>query len=99
MKVRTAPNKCILIGKIKRAQRESMSPPKFTLELEVLDARDVEGMPNFGKHHIGATIHATLLEDLSALTTGATIRCTAEYVGEPFAGSFRLSGLCETSQK
>jgi hypothetical protein len=97
MPVQAAPNKCIIIGKIKSVRRETISPPKFSLELKVLEAQDIEGMPNFGKHRIGSTVRATTPEDASVLHIGATIRCTAKYIGDPFGGVFRLSDLSETS--
>ena len=97
MAVSAAPNKCVLTGKVRSLQLESEKPLKSAIELEVLDAADVEGLANFGKRYIGSTVHATTSEDVSELIKGATIRCDAVYVGGPFKGVFRLSNLSESN--
>lgn len=98
VKVQAAPNKCILIGRIKRVQRQSVSPPKFTLELAVLDSEDVEGMPNFGKQRVGSIVSAFTPENASQLKTDTTIRCDAEYRGGPTGGMFRLTNITKSNQ-
>ncbi len=97
MMVSAAPNKCILTGIVRKLELKSEAPPQFTIELEVLNAANVEDMPNFGRRHIGSTVRATTSEDVSELTKGATILCDAEYVGGPFSGVFRLSNFRESS--
>lgn len=93
--VSAAPNKCILIGNLKSYQLEVKVPTRFTLELEVLDSKNVEDMPNFATRHIGSIIRASVFEDISHLKPGTVIRCEAEYVGGPFKGRFRVSDIKE----
>lgn len=93
--VAAAPNKCIIIAKIKNYRFESDSPLKYALDVEVLDSKSVEEFPNFGKRFIGSTISATASQDLSKLKLGITIQCEAKYVGGPLKGKFRVSDIKE----
>ena len=95
MMVAAAPNKCIIIGKMKSYRRVSDSPLKYALEVEVLDSKGVEKLPNFGKRFIGSTISATAALDLSTLKLGVTIQCEAKFVGGPLKGRFRVSDIKE----
>lgn len=83
--VLVSPNKSIVKGKIRSMTRNS----KFKVQLEVIDSKDVEGVSNFTRRHIGSTI--TVLysnKDGPKLRNEDIIESYIEYFGDEAGGMF-----------
>ena len=80
-----APNNSRIKGKIRNIKRNS----KITVDLEVIDSNDVEGLPNFIKHHIGSVISVVFEPESEAkLKVGDIIESFVEYLGDERGGVF-----------
>lgn len=91
--VSAAKNKCILSGNVKSCGQASSAALKFDLALEIVDSKDVDDYPNFGKRFIGSTVSAFSVQDLSGLKTGDRIQCVAQFVGGPSNIRFRVADV------
>lgn len=80
-----APNKSRIKAKIRNIKRNS----KITADLEVIDSNDVEGLPNFVRHHIGSVISVVFEpESETKLKVGNIIESFVEYLGDERGGVF-----------
>lgn len=81
-----SPNNSLVTGKI----RGKTSNSKFKIQLEVIDSKDVEGLPNFTRQHMGSTI--TVLysnKDGPKLRNDEIIESYIEYFGDEAGGKFQ----------
>jgi hypothetical protein len=80
-----APNNSRINGTIRSMKRNS----SISVELEVNDSADVEGLPNFTKRHVGSIITVTFKRESEAnLKVGTLIQCLVEFIGDERGGTF-----------
>jgi hypothetical protein len=62
------------------------------IELDVLDSKDIENLPNFTKRYVGKKISVTITKESklpSNLRLGQTVELVIEYVGDEYGVLFK----------
>lgn len=91
-RVPAPPNQCEINARVLHKEQDLHTPDQWHLELEILDAKDVQG-PNFARSRIGQTTRALTMETVFDLAPEARITAQAEYVGDEHGGLFHLTAI------